>query len=139
MLAFAAGWGFLPAALGLVDARRREVPRLLLTALWGLLGLGPGTFLGAWQLEAPREAALESAVEHCDAVRVQIECFQRARGRLPRSLDELPRTTLRPLLVRTGDVTYHATNERFEFRINTSRVLGFHGPSFDSRTGSWTR
>jgi hypothetical protein len=139
MLAFAAGWGFLPAALGLVVARRREVPTLVLTALWVPLGLEPKTLLGAWQLEARREAALESAVEHCDAVRVQIESLQRARGRLPRSLDELPSTTQRPLLVRTGDVTYHATNECFEFRINTSRGLGFHGPSFDSRTGSWTR
>lgn len=138
-LAIAAVLGFLPAALALVLARRREVPRLVLTALWVLLGLGPGTLLGAWWLDARREAALESAVQHCDAVRGQIESFQRARGRLPRSLDELPGSTQRPLLVLTGDVTYHATAEHFEFRINTSRGLGFHGPIFDSRTGSWTR
>jgi len=128
-----------PAVILLVVLRGREIPRFGAVALWGVLGLGPGTLLGACWLEARREAALESAVQHCDAVRMQIESFQRSRGRLPRSLDELPSTPQRPLLVLTGDVAYHATAEHFEFMINTSRGLGFHGPIFDSRTGSWTR
>lgn len=128
-----------PAVILLVVLRTREIPKLGVAALWGALGLGPGTILGAWWFQAQTEDALERAVEYCDAVQVQIESFEHARGRLPHSLDELPSATQRPLLVLTGDVTYRTTAERFEFWINTSRGLSFHGPIFDSRTGAWSR